>query len=155
MNAKSGSIKSGIFVTIGSIVALILSFALYFLLFRLLQGMVMGNRQGMGAGHEPHSLGFVSWLRMGYGVAWIVLCLAVYRSRLPEWFKASILAGALTTFFAAFGVQLYETPVIGLAVMILAAGAALFGLRKMNKKWYHYYALAISIVAGIFYLMPY
>lgn len=155
MNAKSGSIKAGIFVTIGSIVALILSFALYFLLFRLLEGMAMGDRQGMDVGHEPDSLGFVSWLRMGYGIAWILLCLAVYRSKLPEWFKASILAGALTTFFAAFGVQLYETPVIVVAVMIVAIGAALFGLRKMNKKWYHYYAVAISIVAGMFYLMPY
>lgn len=155
MNTKSESTKVGIFVTIGSIVALISSFALYFLLFLLFERISMGDQQGMVVGHEPDSYGFVSWLRIGYGIAWLLLCLTVYRSRLPEWFKASILAGALTTFLTAFGVQLHESLFIIIVSMIVVLAAALFWLRKMNKKWYHYYAVAISIAASIFYLMPY
>lgn len=155
MNAKSRSIKDGIFVTIGSIVVLILSFALYFLLFRLFEGMIMGEQEGMVVGHQPDSLNFVSWLRMGYGIAWLLGGLPVYRSGLPEWFKASILAGALTSFFAAFGVQLYEMPMIMTGVIILVIAAALVWLYKMHKKWYHYYAVAIAIAASAFYLFPY
>ena len=76
----------------------------------------------------------------------------MYRTRIPEWIKASILAGSLTTFMAGIGVQLYESPIIAGLSALLAVGAAIYMLHKMNKKWYHYYAIAISIIASLFYL---
>jgi len=106
----------------------------------------MANRDG--------SYSFVSWVRIAYGIVWIVLGLAIYRTGIPEWLKASILVGSLTTFMVGMGVQLYKTPIIaGLVVFLVTAGAALL-LRKINKKWYHYYAIVISIIAALFYLLP-
>lgn len=142
MNKKSETFKEGILVTIGSFAALAIAFMFYFLIFMLFE--TTANQDG--------SYSFVSWMRIGYGIIWIVLCLIIYRTRIPEWIKASILAGSLTTFMVGSGVQLFETPIIVGVVMLLVAAAAAFLLRKMNKKWYHYYAIAISIIVALFYL---
>jgi len=104
--------------------------------------------------NQDGSYSFVSWVQIGYGIVWIVLGLAIYRTRIPECLKASILAGSLTTFMVGMGVQLCETPIIAGLVVFLVAAAAAFLLRKINKKWYHYYAIVISIIAALFYLLP-
>ncbi len=143
MNKKSGIIKDGVLVTVGSFIAMAVAFMLYFLIFTLFE--TMANQDG--------SYSFVSWIRVGYGIIWIVLCLIIYRTRIPDWLKAGILTGSLTTFMSGIGVQLYETPIIIGLVMLLAVGTAILLLRKMNKKWYHYYAIAISIIAASFYLI--
>ena len=142
MNKKSEIIKEGVLVTVGSLVALVVAFALYFLIFMFFENMA--NQDG--------SYTFVSPVRVGYGVVWIVFCLIIFRTRIPEWLKASILAGSLTTFIVGIGVQSYATPIIAGLVALLAVGAAIYMLHKMNKKWYHYYAIAISIIAALFYL---
>lgn len=124
---------------------MIVSFGVYFLLFMLLER----------GGNSPNTYGFVSWLRMGYGILWLFLCFAAYCSRWPEWFKASILAGSITTFYASFGVQLHETPLfIALGITLVAATAVVL-LHKLHKKWYHYYAVLIATAAGLFYLFPF
>lgn len=142
MDKKSAIIKDGVLITIGSFIAMAVAFLLYFMIFMLFE--VMANRDG--------SYSFVSWIRIGYGIIWIVLCLIIYRTRIPEWLKACILAASLTTFMAGIGVQLYETPIILGLVILLTVGTAILLLRKMNKMWYHYYAIAISIIAAFFYL---
>lgn len=142
MNKKSGTIKDGVLVTVGSFIAMAVAFMLYFLIFMLFE--TMANQDG--------SYSFVSWIRIRYGIIWIILCLMICRTKIPEWVKASILAGSLTTFMAGIGVQLNETPLIVGLIILLAIGTAVFLLHKMNKKWYHYYAIVISIVATLFYL---
>lgn len=142
MNRKSETIKEGIFVTIGSFAAMAIAFMLYFLIFMLFE--TMGNQDG--------SYDFVSPVRVGYGIIWIVLCLIIYRTKISDWLKASILAGSLTTFMAGIGVQLYDTPIIVGLVMFLVSVIGVFLLHKMKKKWYHYYTIVISIIATLFYL---
>ncbi len=124
MNKKSGQIKVIILVTVGSLVALAIAFMLYFLIFMLFENIA--NQDG--------SYSFVSPVRVGYGIIWIVLCLIIYRTKIPEWIKASILAGSLTTFMAGIGVQLYENPAIVGFVLLLVPSVAVFLLREMNKK---------------------
>lgn len=142
MNKKSETIKDGVLVTISSFIVMAAAFMLYFLIFMIFENIA--NQDGYYT--------FVSPVRVGYGIIWIVFCLMMYRTRIPEWIKASILAGSLATFMAGIGVQLYETTIIAGLVALLAVGAAIYMLHKMNKKWYHYYAIAISIIAVLFYL---
>lgn len=145
MTKKSEAIKDGVLVTIGSIIAWIVAFGLYFLIFMLFE--TRANPDG--------SYRFVAWVRMGYGLVWLLLCLGIYRTRLPEWIKASVLAGAVTTFLAAFGVQLFETPLItGLLILIVAA-TIVYLLHKLKMEWFHYYAVLLSILATLFYLFPF
>jgi hypothetical protein len=102
--------------------------------------------------NKDASYNFVSSLRIGYGIVWIILCLIIYCTRVAEWLKASILVGSLTTFMAGIGVQLYKTPIVIGLVMFLVSAIGVFLLHKMKKKWYHYYALVISVIATLFYL---
>ncbi|MDD2427436.1 MAG: hypothetical protein PHV73_05015 [Eubacteriales bacterium] len=139
MSKTSEIIKYGVLVTVFSLLAMVASFALYYLLFTLFERTSATYR-------------YVSWLRLGYGIVWIIFCLLMYRSKIPEWVKAVILSTALTTFMAAIGVQLYETPVIAGFIILLTIGAAFFLLRVMKKEWYHYYAVAISMLAALLYL---
>jgi len=142
MDKNSEMIKEGILVTLGSLVALAVAFMFYFAIFMLFE--TMANQDG--------SYGFVSPVRVGYGIIWIILCLIIYRTRMYDWLKASMLTGSLTTFMVGIGVQLHKTPIIVGLFMLLVAATSVFLLRKMKKKWYHYYAIIISIIAVLYYL---
>lgn len=142
MNKKSEIIKDVILVTLSSIITIVLAFILYFLLFMIFENM--GNKDG--------SYNFVSLLRVGNGIIWMVFCLIMYRIRIPDWIKAGILTGSLTAFMIGIGVQFFEMPLIAGLIVLITVSAAIYMLRKMNKKWYHYYAIMISIIAALFYL---
>ena len=142
MSKKSRIIKEGILVTIASFLTLAVAFMLYFLIFMVFESIA--NQDG--------SYGFVSQLRVGYGIIWLGLCLLVYRTTVYDWLKASVLTASLTTFMVGIGVQLYESPIVVGLVLFLVAATSVFLLHKMNQKWYHYYAVAISIIAALFYL---
>ena len=142
MNKKSGVIKEGILVTIASLLTLAVAFMLYFLIFMIFE--TVANQDG--------SYGFVSLLRVGYGIIWLGLCLIAYRTTVYDWFKASVLTASLTTFMVGIGVQLYESPIAVGAVLFLVAATSVFLLHKTKQKWYHYYAVALSIIAALFYL---
>jgi hypothetical protein len=49
------------------------------------------------------------------------------------------------------GVKLHKTPFLAGLVMLLVAATGIFLLRKMKKKWYHYYAIVISVFAALLY----
>lgn len=142
MSKKSEIIKEGILVTIASFLTLAVAFMLYFLIFMVFESIA--NQDG--------SYGFVSLLRVGYGIIWLGLCLIVYRTTVYDWLKASVLTASLTTFMVGVGVQLYESPIVVGLVLLLVASISVFLLHKMKQKWYHYYAVALSILAALFYL---
>ena len=142
MTKKSAIIKEGILVTIASFLTLAVAFMLYFMIFMIFESIA--NQDG--------SYGFVSSLRVGYGILWLGLCLIVYRTTLSDWLKASVLTASLTTFMVGIGVQLYESPIVVGLVLFLVAATSAFLLHRTNQKWYHYYAIAISIIAALFYL---
>jgi len=142
MKEKSKVIKEGILVTTASFLALAVAFVLYFLIFMVFENVT--NQDG--------SYGFVSQLRVGYGIIWLGLGLIVYRTAIYDWLKASVLTASLTTFMVGIGVQLYESPIVAGLVLLLVAATSVFLLHKTKQKWYHYYAVVISIIAALFYL---
>jgi hypothetical protein len=101
--------------------------------------------------NQDGSYGFVSPLRVGYGIDWLALCLIIYRTKISDWLKASILAGSLTTFMVGKGVQFNKTPIVVGLVILLVAAIGVFLLLKMKKKWYHYFAIIISKIASLFF----
>lgn len=142
MSKKSEIIKEGILVTIASFLALAAAFTLYFLIFMIFET----------ATDQDSSYGFVAPLRVGYGIIWLALGLIVYRTTLSDWLKAGVLTASLTTFMVGIGVQLYESPIVVGLVLLLVAATSAFLLHKTKQKWYHYYAIAISVIATLFYL---
>ncbi|HRL00033.1 MAG TPA: hypothetical protein PK486_06405, partial [Trichococcus flocculiformis] len=120
MNKKSGIIKEGLLVTIASLLTLAVAFMLYFLIFMVFESFA--NQDG--------SYGFVSPLRVGYGIIWLGLCLIVYRTTIYDWLKAGVLTASLTTFMVGIGVQLYESPIVVGLVLLLVASISVFLLHK-------------------------
>ena len=142
MSKKSGIIKEGMLVTIASFLALAAVFMLYYLIFMFFE--TVADQDG--------SYGFVSILRVGYGILWLGLGLIVYRTTIYDWLKASMLTASLTTFMVGIGVQMYESPIVVGLVLLLVAATSVFLLHKTKQKWYHYYAVVIAIIAALFYL---
>ena len=100
MNKKSGIIKEGLLVTIASLLTLAVAFMLYFLIFMVFESFA--NQDG--------SYGFVSQLRVGYGIIWLGLCLIVYRTTINDLLKASVLAASLTTLWLALVYKCMKVP---------------------------------------------
>ena len=140
---KTRMIKDGLLVTLGSVIAFLLSFALYYLIFLLLRRIV--NEEGS----YPH----VSILRIGYGILWIIVGILVFRS---HWFaplKASAMTGALTTFFVTIGINLYKTPMIAWLIIAFFTVFVIIILYKLKKEWIYYYSIGLSIIASLLFLL--
>lgn len=148
MSKPTGIVKHAVLVTIGSFVIMILSFALYFGLFMLAERLFSSPNGEFG--HR-----FVSPLRLGYGIVWILAVLLLYRTKMVDWLKAVFLAGALATFWAGAGVQLYRNPLLGrgIVVMVVLAICILMLLRRKSA-WYHYLAAGLAAAASLFYTAP-
>lgn len=142
MNKKSGIIKEGLLVTAGGFTGLILVFILYYLLFMFFEAFI----------DRESTYHFVSSLRLGYGIFWLAICILLYRSGIHDILKAIFLAMSLTAFMAGTGVQLNKYPAAIFLTVALTAAISLFLLYKMKKRWYHYYAVGISVLAAIIYL---
>ncbi|WP_125137828.1 hypothetical protein [Petrocella atlantisensis] len=142
MNKKTEIIKDGVLVTMGSFLILVVAFMLYYVLFMIFSTMT----------NKDTTYSFVASLRIGYGIIWMIFCFIIYKTSLPEWFKASILVGSLTTFMAGIGVQSYRTPIVINLVLLIISAAGMVLLIKTKMKWHHYYALVLSVMATIFYM---
>jgi len=99
MSNSGNKVLHAILVTFGSVLLMALSFALYAALFLALEKMFVAPN-----GEFDHR--FVSPLRIGYGIVWILVVLLLYRTKMAEWLKAIFLAGGLASFWAGMGVQL-------------------------------------------------
>lgn len=140
---KKGQIfKEGLYVTLGSLLAMVVAFGGYFLLFMLIARVFS----------QSGSYYFVAWLRMGYGILWLLFGAFFYKMHGPDWLKASLLAAALTTFFASSGVQFFANPLLAGLILVLTASIVVFLLYRARQPWYHYYAVALALLAAWFYL---
>lgn len=130
-------IKQGIYVILGSIVLLGLSFIVYFGLFRMFQLII--NPEGR--------FGFVMLLRIGYGIILILLAFLNYRTKTEEWLKASVMSAGLGTFLISLTVSLYETPILAYVVVIVTLSITAYYLFKTQQKWFHYIPIGMSLLA--------
>lgn len=142
MKRNSLFFKQWIGVTFGSILLLGASFLVYFLLFALFERL--GNSEGQ--------YGFVSTLRVGYGIFWMILCICLYFTEMPDCLKACFLTAGMSAFLIAISVQLYNIPWAFITLSAFSILVGLLILLKLKKKWYHYYALLLVIPFLILYL---
>lgn len=136
-------IKEGLLVTFGSILALVSSFLFYYLLFLFFEQII----------DREHSYHFVSFLRMGYGIVWMLIGIILLCSKLKNWMKACMVTGSLTTLMVTIGAEFYQTPIIPILIAIFLTILILFLLYKQKKQWYYYYCLGISILSFLLYTL--
>lgn len=98
MKNTSIIIKNGLIVTGGSLVSLAVAYGIYVFLFLTVREMAI----------QAGTFDLISKVRIIYGISAILICALIYRTRLIDWIKASVLAGALATMMISIGVQMYE-----------------------------------------------
>lgn len=132
MENKYKIVKQGILVTLTSIFMLGFAFVIYFLLFRLFED-------------SRSTYGYVSFLRVGYGLLWLIICGLIYLTHIYDWLKACFLNVGISVFLISISVQLYDKPLIGLLISGSIFIVCLFILIRFKMKWYHFYALLLSL----------
>ena len=142
MKIKSQILKQWLSVTFVSVLLLGASFLVYFMLFAFFERL--GNSDGQ--------YGFVSILRVGYGIFLMALCVCLYFTKMLDWLKACFLTVGMSAFLIAISVQLYYAPWIFITLAAFVILMGLFILFKLKKKWYHYYAILLVIPFLILYL---
>ena len=135
-------IKQGVYVILGSIVLLGLSFIVYFGLFRIFEAIL--NPEGR--------FGFVMVLRIGYGIILVLLAFLNYRTKTVEWLKASIMSAGLGTFQIGLMVSLYETPILAYGVVFVTLSMTAYFLFRTQQKWFHYIPIGMSLLAIWLYI---
>lgn len=135
-------IKQGIYVVVGSILLLGLSFIVYFALFRVIQ--VILNPAGR--------FGFVVFLRLGYGIILVLLAYLSYGTSMPEWLKASSMSAGLGSFLIGVSVTLYETPIIAYIFAFAFLSVMYYWLYISRQKWFHYLPILVSLIAMWIYI---
>jgi hypothetical protein len=136
------ALLQGLIVTVLSFMALAISFIIYLLIFTLFEAI--GNQDG--------SYGFVSKVRIGYGIFWLVLYLLVYRTKLADLLKAGLLASTLATLMIGIGVQLSEIPILAAGTTFTIVVVSVLILVRTKKAWFHYYAVILALVSALIYL---
>lgn len=142
MKNKSLIFKQWLIVTFGSILMSSVAFMIYFMLFAFFERF--GNSGGQ--------YGFVSILRVGYGIFCMALCTGIYFTKMVDLFKACFLTAGMASLLIAVSVQLYFAPWIFIILSAFVILMGLFMLFKLKKKWYHYYAILLVIPFLILYL---
>lgn len=142
MKIKPIILKEWLGVTFGSIILLVASFLVYFMLVIIFERL--GNSDGQ--------YGFMSKLRVGYGVFVMILCSCLCFTKLLDWIKACFLTVGMSVFLIAISVQLYYAPWIFIPLSTFVILMGLLISFKLKKKWYHYYAILLVIPFLILYL---
>lgn len=93
-------------------------------------------------------------IRNSYAAALLIFYWALFRTKLSELLKATILIGPMTTILIAAILAFYENITLAIAVIVVITALCIFLLHRFKKPWIYYYATAVTVVAAIAYAWP-
>jgi hypothetical protein len=135
-------LKPLILVTLSGLLLITSAFVLYVSFFLLQESM----------GNEGSRYGFVSTYRASYGIIWSIIGLVAYKLKLPDWLKAGFLTASIGTLLVTFSVNHYQSMTQILLFAGFVTAIVLFLLIKTKRKWYHFYALSLALLAVLAYM---
>ena len=94
------------------------------------------------------------FIRRAYALILIVLYLALFRTKISDIIKASILAGPMGIFFTTLILTFHEKPFWAIATTFVFVAFSAFLLKKYKKPWIYYYAIAITVLVSIALAWP-
>ena len=84
----------------------------------------------------------------------LVLYLVLFRAKISEILKATILVGPLGFFITTAILTFYQKPVWAIAIIVVIAVISAFLLYISKKSWFYYYAIAITVVVSVALAWP-
>ncbi len=129
----------------GGLLALGICYLLYFGVYMLVETQFFPN--------DPTAVP-AGIIRNSYAVALLILYLPLLRARIPDLIKATLLIGPLTTLIIAAVLACYKIPILAISVTAAIAAGCGFLVYRGKKPWFYYYAIGLTVLAGIAYAWP-
>jgi hypothetical protein len=93
-------------------------------------------------------------MRRAYALVLLVLYLALFRAKISDIIKSTILVGPMSIFVTTTILAFYEKPVGAIAATVVIVAVSTFLLYRYKKPWIYYYAIAITVPASIALAWP-
>ena len=93
-------------------------------------------------------------VRRVYAMLLMILYLVLFRTRMSDLLKATILVGPLWFLTTTAILTYYEKPVWAIAITVVIAVISAFLLYISKKSWFYYYAIAITVVVSVALAWP-
>lgn len=93
-------------------------------------------------------------VRRVYAMLLMILYLVLFRTRMSDLLKATILVGPLGFLTTTAILTYYEKPVWAIAITVVIAVISAFLLYISKKSWFYYYAIAITVVVSVALAWP-
>ncbi len=134
-----------ILIPVGGLLVLAVCFFLYYGVYLFIENMFFLN--------DPSAMP-AGTLRNFYALALVVLLPVLMRTRLPDLLKAILMIGPVATLIIAGILRFYQIPALAIAITVAIAACSVFLVYRYRKPWFFYYAIALTVFAGIAYAWP-
>jgi len=84
----------------------------------------------------------------------LVLYVVLFRTKISDIVKSTILVGPMGFFFSTAILTLYQKPVWAIVIIVLITAVSIFLLSRSKKPWFYYYAVAIALLVSIALAWP-
>lgn len=132
-------------VTTGGILALGICYLLFLLINNLGESMFFSTNIQSAP---------VFIIRRVFAVVLLVLYIALFRTKVSELVKATILVGPLGFLTTTAILTFYQKPAWAIVVTVVIAAISAFLVNKSKKPWFYYYAIAITVLVSIALAWP-
>ena len=132
-------------ITAGELVALGLCYLLFLLITNL------GELLFFSA--TPTAMPFFI-VRRVFALLLLILYLVLFRTKISDLVKATLLVGPLGFLTTTAILTYYEKPVWAIAITVVIAVISAFLLYISKKSWFYYYAIAITVVVSVALAWP-
>lgn len=134
-----------IIITFGGMLALGVCYLLFMLINRLGQSLLFSNTSTA----MP-----VFIIRRVIALVLLALLLVLFRSKLPDIAKATILVGPLGFLMTTAILTFYQQPAWAILVTAFITASCAFLVYKSKKPWFYYYSLAITVLVSVALAWP-
>lgn len=132
-------------ITIGRLLALGICYLLFLLINNLMDSLIFST--------NPQSAP-VFIIRRVYAGVLLVLYLVLFRTKISDLVKATLLVGPLGFLTTTAILTFYQKPMLAVVAIVVIAAASTFLLHRIKKPWLYYYAVAITVLVSVLLAWP-
>lgn len=93
-------------------------------------------------------------IRRVYAVVVLVFYLVLFRTKISDILKSTILVGPLGFLLTTAILTFYQKPAWAIAVTVVIATLSAFLLYISKKPWFYYYAIAVTVLVSVALAWP-
>ena len=93
-------------------------------------------------------------VRRVYAMLLMILYLVLFRTRMSDLLKATILVGPLGFLTTTTILTYYEKLTLAIVAILVIAAVSAFLVYRIKKPWFYYYAVAITVLVSVALAWP-